>query len=119
MAGYHLYGISNCDTVRKARRWLHEHAIEVHWHDFKQQPPSHALLADWIAQVGWQALLKKTGTTWRQLDETQRQSANTQPNIELMQRYPNLIRRPLLTDMTGHILLIGFQVTAWEVTLLT
>ena len=64
-----LYGIPNCDTVKKARAWLAEHGVDVQFHDFKKQGVPEAELDHWLATVGWEKLLNRQGTTWRKLDE--------------------------------------------------
>ena len=64
-----LYGIPNCDTVKKARDWLQQHGIEYEFHDFKKHGVTEAMLAGWLKQIGWQKLLKKTGPTWGKLSD--------------------------------------------------
>jgi arsenate reductase len=92
-----LYGIPNCDTVKKARAWLTEHAHQPDFHDFRK----HGVDADWlravVAQTGWQALLNTRGTTWRKLDAAQKQAVVDAPSaIALMLAQPSAIKRPVL-----------------------
>ena len=108
-----LYGIPNCSTVKKARTWLEEHAVDYTFHDFKKQGVSTALLETWIAQLGWEALVNKRGTTWRKLDlATQQTLADAASAIVLMQAHPSLIKRPIL-DKDGRLSL-GFTSDDYE-----
>lgn len=108
-----LYGIPNCDTVKKARNWLANESIEVVWIDFKKQPPTSEQIAQWSCQLGWQNLLKKTGTTWRNLAESERDNLDEAKAVALMHQHINLLKRPLL--LAGdRILLAGFKQAEWE-----
>jgi arsenate reductase len=92
-----LYGIKNCNTVRKARNWLSERHIEVPFHDFKKQGVSEDLLQSWLKQVAWEKLVNRQGTTWRQLpDEAKTAVANQAAAIRLMLEKPSVIKRPVL-----------------------
>ena len=92
-----LYGIPNCDTVKKARAWLSRHHIAIDFHDFKKHGADAAWLQEVAAQTGWEALLNKRGTTWRQLDDATKSAVIDQPTaIELMRIQPSLIKRPVL-----------------------
>ena len=102
-----LYGIPNCDTIRKARRWLTEAGIEYHFHDYRKNPLEQTTLQQWAEELGWEALLNRRGTTWRQLDERQRANIDEEKAITLMQTQPALIKRPLLD--TGKTRLLGFS----------
>ncbi|MCI4411201.1 MAG: ArsC family reductase [Thiotrichales bacterium] len=113
---YTLYGITNCDTVKKARKWLGEHHIDYVFHDFKSAgTPSE--LAEWVATLGWEAVLKKTGTTWRNLPETDKQNLDNNKALHLMQQHYNLIKRPLLVNADKKVLLTGFKENEWQSTL--
>ena len=106
-----LYGIRNCDTIRKARRWLAEHGIEYRFHDFRADGISEAMLAPWIGELGWEQLLNRRGTTWRRLPETERNSINGDSAMRIMLAQPAIIRRPVLdTGKTRHI---GFSDEAY------
>ena len=104
-----LYGIKNCDTIKKARRWLDEHHVEYHFHDYRTDGLSAELLAGFIAELGWEALLNKRGTTWRKLDEEVRENINNADTAAtLMLEMPAIIKRPLLCAPTQPMLL-GFS----------
>ena len=92
-----LYGIPNCDTVKKARTWLDAQRIVHEFHDFKKRGVSAAWLQDVSAQTGWQALLNQRGTTWRKLDAaTQNAVTDQRAAVALMLAHPSLIKRPVL-----------------------
>ncbi|MES2153239.1 MAG: ArsC family reductase [Pseudomonadota bacterium] len=92
-----LYGIPNCDTVKKARTWLADHAQSVEFHDFKKQGLERATAANWLDQLDWEVLVNRKGTTWRKLPE-ERKAAITGKGaaLELMLEFPSLIKRPVL-----------------------
>lgn len=103
-----LYGIPNCDTVKKARNFLDLHNIAYDFHDFKKHGVSEAMLAGWLQQVGWQKLLKKTGPTWGKLpDEVKAGVKDDASALVLMLDKPNIIRRPVL-EKDGKVLALGF-----------
>ena len=92
-----LYGIPNCDTVKKARAWLADHGVAYHFHDFKKAGADPALLAAWAADASWEVLLNRRGTTWRALPEAQRDAVvDADSAIALMATSPSLIKRPVL-----------------------
>ena len=104
-----LYGIPNCNTVKKARSWLETHGIAYEFHDFKKQGVTQALLSGWIKQVGWQKLLKKTGPTWGQLPDAVKASIKDDTSaLALMLEKPNVIKRPVL-EHNGKVLATGFS----------
>ena len=97
IAPIHLYGIPNCDTVRKARAWLTEHDIEVVFHDLKKSPPAAADIASWLKFVPLELLINKKGTTWRALTPEQKTAAaDPVTALALISSQPTLIKRPLL-----------------------
>jgi Spx/MgsR family transcriptional regulator len=99
-----LYGIPNCDTVKKARAWLAEQGIPHQFIDFKKQAPTVALLKTWSAQTGWEKLLNRAGTTWRQLDEaTQQLAVDEAGALALMATQPSLIKRPVAEWPDGQV----------------
>lgn len=102
-----LYGIKNCDTVRKARRWLDDHAIEYRFHDFRSDGLDRERLRAWAAELGWETLLNRRGTTWRRLPEGERTDVDETRAVELMLAHPALIKRPLL-DLGGQRV-VGFE----------
>lgn len=107
-----LYGIPNCDTVKKARRWLDEHGVDYRFHDLRKDGLDEALLADWIGQLGWEDLLNRRGTTWRRLPETTRARIDRASATRLMLEQPAIIRRPLLAR--GKRLHAGFSADDYQ-----
>ena len=103
-----LYGISNCDTVKKARRWLDEQAVAYRFHDFRKDGLTPAQVDSWLEQVGAEILLNKRGTTWRQLSPEQQQRAAGKQLCALLTEHPAMIKRPLL-EAAGRPLLVGFS----------
>ena len=92
-----LYGISNCDTVKKARAWLTAHQLAHEFHDFKKMGVTAAWLQQVATQTGWQTLLNQRGTTWRKLDDASKSAVNDEASaIALMLALPSLIKRPIL-----------------------
>ena len=91
-----MHGISNCDTIKKAKKWLTDAGIEFSFRDYKKQSPSVIELQHWAAQVGWETLLNKRGTTWRKLPEEEQEAANEATICELLAAHPSMIKRPLL-----------------------
>lgn len=111
-----LYGIPNCDTVKKARGWLAEHAIEYGFHDYKKAGIDAAHLARWAEVVGWERLLNRAGTTFRKLDEADKSGIDEAKAIDLMTAQPSLIKRPVVEHPGG--LLVGFKAEEWARALL-
>jgi len=108
-----LYGISNCDTVKKARAWLSLHGKQVDFHDFKQHGISAALLTSWLSRVEWEALLNRKGTTWRKLsDATKASINNADAAIQLMLEQPSVIKRPVLEF--NNTVYVGFDETVYH-----
>ncbi len=102
-----LYGIANCDTIKKARKWLNDHGIEYQFHDYKKLGVPEAELKKWIKDLGWETLLNKRGTTWRKLDEATKESVDEESSIKIMLDNPSIIKRPVL-DVNGQFTL-GFK----------
>jgi Spx/MgsR family transcriptional regulator len=107
-----LYGIPNCDTVKRARAWLAEREIAYTFHDYKREGAPPALLTEFASQVGWDALLNRRGTTFRKLDEAARADLSDGKVLGLMVEQPSLIRRPVV--MHGGKVLVGFDPAEWE-----
>ena len=105
-----LYGIKNCDQVRKARRWLDERQVEYHFHDWRADGVPDTL-SQWLNQLGWQALVNRSSTSWRALPEDVRTHFGDQAQARLIET-PTLIKRPLLT--THDALLVGFDAERWQ-----
>ncbi|APZ43244.1 ArsC family reductase [Acidihalobacter ferrooxydans] len=102
-----LYGITHCDTVRKARRWLDEHGVAYDFHDFRRDGIDRQQLGAWSDELGWEALLNRRGTTWRKLSDVQRDGIDAARALALMLEQPALIKRPVL-DIGGRRVL-GFD----------
>ena len=109
-----VYGIANCDTVKKARAWLAEHGVAYTFHDYKRAGVDPALLSAWAERLGWEQLLNRAGTTWRKLPEAERaavDSGGAAAAVALMAAHPSCIRRPVVEWDGG--LLVGFRVEEW------
>ena len=91
-----LYGISNCDTIKKARAWLTNRGIEFQFHDYRKQGLDTEMLRSWTRELGWQALINRRGTTWRQLAPETREALDNESAIKIMLDNPAIIKRPLL-----------------------
>lgn len=91
-----LYGIPNCDTMKKARAWLTEQGIDYQFHDYKKAGIDAALLNQWISQTGWEALLNRRGMTWRKVPQDIKDSIDGVKAIDLMLQNPSIIKRPVL-----------------------
>lgn len=107
-----LYGISNCDTVRKARKWLSDHSIDFQFHDFRKDGLELELLQNWINTLGWEVLLNRRGTTWRKLSESEQNDLNAEKASVLMHEHPALIKRPILVD--NEMIHVGFKPEDYE-----
>lgn len=105
--GVTIYGIRNCDTMKKARDWLAQAGIAHDFHDYKLAGIDAATLRAWSAAVGWETLLNRAGTTFRKLPEAERENLDEAKAIALMQAQPSMIKRPVL-DTDGR-LLVGFK----------
>ena len=106
-----IYGIRNCDTMKKARTWLDAHGIDYAFHDYKTAGIAPATLAGWARQVGWETLLNRSGTTFRKLPEAEREGLDEAGAIGLMAANPSAIKRPVLA--VGDKLLVGFRPEAY------
>lgn len=106
-----LYGIPNCDTMKKARSWLDGHGIAYQFHDYKKAGLDEALLRAWVAELGWEALINRRGQMWRKLDPAVREALDEASAIRVMLETPSIIRRPVLD--TGEQRTIGFSEGAY------
>ncbi|CAN5510372.1 ArsC family reductase [soil metagenome] len=102
-----IYGIRNCDTMKKARAWLDSHDIAYSFHDYKAEGIDKARLTRWVKEVGWEALLNRAGTTFRKLGDADKAGLTEAKAIALMLAQPSMIKRPVL-DLGGR-LLVGFR----------
>jgi arsenate reductase len=108
-----LYGIPNCDTVKKARTWLDQNGVTYTFHEFKKAGVTPELIKSWLANVDWEVLVNRKGTTWRALpDERKAAVDNAENAIALMLESPSVIKRPVLVDAKGtHV---GFSDPLYE-----
>jgi arsenate reductase (glutaredoxin) len=102
-----IYGIKNCDTMKKARAWLDSHGVAYGFHDYKAEGIERARLVHWAKEVGWETLLNRAGTTFRKLDHVDKEKLSETKAIALMLAQPSMIKRPVL-DLGGK-LLVGFK----------
>lgn len=107
-----LYGIKNCDTVKKARTWLDAHGIAYEFHDYKIAGIDRARLERWCRALGWEIVLNRAGTTFRKLPESDRTDLDERKAIALMLAQPSMIKRPVLEH--GNKLLIGFKPAEYQ-----
>ena len=107
-----LYGIPNCDTVRKARKWLDAEGIDYAFHDYKKDGVDPEMLERVADRVSWEVLLNRRGTTFRKLDEADKADMTRDKALALMQAHPSLIKRPVVEK--GERVLVGFTQTEWE-----
>jgi len=107
-----LYGISNCDTVRKAKNWLKQHDICFEFVDIRKQVLSKALIEGWFHQLDWELILNRRSTSWRQLDESIRNDVKRANVISLLLKHPTLIKRPVLSYKKH--LLVGFNTQHYQ-----
>ena len=111
-----VYGIKNCDTVKKALKWLESNNIDYDFHDFKKSGISAEKLKEWSAKLGWEPLINKGGSTWKKLDaETQNRITNENEAFELMQEKTSVIKRPVIEN--DQDILIGFDENMYQQTL--
>ncbi|RZP17706.1 MAG: ArsC family reductase [Erythrobacter sp.] len=107
-----LYGIPNCDTVKKARTWLDAQGVDYAFHDYKKQGTDPARLAAWIETAGVDTVLNRRGTTWRKLPEADKADVDAAKAVKLLQDNPSMIKRPIVED--GGALLVGFKEDEWS-----
>ncbi len=108
-----LYGIPNCDTVKRARAWLAEHGVAHHFHDFKKQGLPEDRLDAWLNTVGWETLLNRKGTTWRKLDAATQAAVVDAPSARaLMLAQASVVKRPVVEWDDGRIT-VGFDAAGW------
>lgn len=116
-----LYGIRNCDTMKKARAWLDSNGIAYVFHDYKVEGADAAKVAEWCAALGWEVVLNRAGTTFRALSEADRSNLDAARAAALMVAQPSMIKRPILAGTApggGAILLAGFKPERYAAALL-
>lgn len=102
-----LYGITNCDTIKKARQWLDSHDVAYQYHDLKHEGIDRPTLDHWIGKVGLEKLVNRRGTTWCRLSDSEKESLDDNALIGMICQYPTLIKRPVID--TGSHILVGFD----------
>lgn len=107
-----LYGIPNCDTVKKARTWLDKQGIAYEFHDYKKAGVTAAKVKGWCKELGWETVLNRAGTTFRKLPDEAKEGLTQAKAIALMVEQPSMIKRPIVERDVG--LLIGFKQPEWE-----
>lgn len=107
-----MYGITNCDTVKKARAYLDQKKIPYTFHDFKKEPPSKAQITTWLKHVPWDILLNMRGMTWRKLSDSERADINQTKAMQLMLDKPSIIKRPILE--IGNKIILGFDTIEYD-----
>lgn len=111
----HLFGIPNCNTVKKARTWLEARNVAYTFHDFKKEPPTQALLENWLGQQPWETLVNRAGMTWRNLTDAEKAAVKDNASaIQLMMAKPSVIKRPVLIK-DGKILGLGFHESQYQI----
>lgn len=106
-----LYGIRNCDTMKKAWTWLDAHGVAYDFHDYKKDGVARETLEDWVDRLGWETLLNRAGTTFRKLPEADRAELDAEKAIALMLAQPSMIKRPVLK--VGEQIQVGFRPDAY------
>ncbi len=107
-----IYGTPNCDTMKKARKWLDDNNLEYEFHDYKKQGVPEKNLKQWVNKAGWEVVLNKRGTTWRKLDESIKDNIDERSAINVMLENASAIKRPVLE--TGNKLLVGFNESEYK-----
>jgi arsenate reductase len=102
-----IYGIKNCDTMKKARAWLDDHRVAYVFHDYKAEGVERAKLEGWVKEAGWETVLNRAGTTFRKLPDKEKEGVTQKKAIALMLAQPSLIKRPVLE--VGGKLIVGFK----------
>jgi arsenate reductase (glutaredoxin) len=111
-----VYGIPNCDTVKKARTWLDQHGLAYTFHDYKKQGADPERISGWVERAGWETVLNRRGTTFRALPDSDKADMDAEKAVAIMAAHPSCIKRPVVEHAGG--LLVGFDATAWEQALL-
>jgi len=107
-----MYGIPNCDTIKKARKWLEANGVDYEFHDYKKAGVPEKELNQWLKKVGWEVLLNRRGTTWRKLDDVVKNNIDEASAVQLMLDNPSIIKRPVLEY--GKAILVGFDEDAYK-----
>jgi arsenate reductase len=108
-----IYGIKNCDTMKKARAWLDKHGVDYAFHDYKSAGIEREKLEKWSKKVGWEALINRAGTTFKKLPDKDKEALTEKKALALMLKQPSMIKRPVL-EFPGGKLLFGFKSEQYE-----
>lgn len=112
MSNVSLFGIANCDTMKKARRWLDENGVAYDFHDYKKEGADPARIASWVAEKGWETVLNRRGTTFRKLPDDEKSDLDADKAVAIMAANPSAIKRPIVEYGAG--LLVGFDADLWK-----
>jgi arsenate reductase len=107
-----VYGIKNCDTMKKARAWLDAHGVAYKFHDYKTEGVTREKLEAWAKKVGWEVLLNRAGTTFKKLPDAERAHVTAKKAFALMLEQPSMIKRPVVE--TGGKVIVGFKPEVYE-----
>ena len=107
-----LYGIPNCDTMKKARKWLDSNSIDYSFHNYKKDGVPEKELDFWVKNKGWEIILNRRGTTWRKLDDSIKDNIDKGSAIQIMVENPSAIKRPVLVN--GKDILVGFSIENYQ-----
>ncbi|GAA2860638.1 ArsC family reductase [Aminobacter sp. P9b] len=107
-----MYGIKNCDTIKKARTWLEGHGVAYDFHDYKASGIDRPSLEAWVEEFGWETVLNRAGTTFKKLPDADKQGLDAEKAIALMLAQPSMIKRPML-DLGGRRI-VGFKPEAYD-----
>lgn len=107
-----LYGIKNCDTVKKARKWFETRGLDYRFHDFREEGLQQTLVQRWLDQVGVDVLVNRRSTTWKQLDDAEKEKALTRDGVDVLLQHPTLIKRPVIC--MGDRVHVGFQEATFQ-----
>lgn len=107
-----IYGIKNCDTMKKAFAWLEQQGVDYRFHDYKKEGVPEAPLRQWIDMLGWETVINRRGTTWRKLDQAVRDNMDAQQAVAVAMDNPSIIKRPIL--QCGDTPVAGFNADHWK-----
>ncbi|SBS28613.1 Regulatory protein Spx [Marinomonas spartinae] len=107
-----IYGIKNCDTMKKAFHWLDENNIEYTFHDYKKEGVNETQAKQWLEELGWENIINKRGTTWRKLDDKTKDTMNNELALQTIQDQPSIIKRPLL--IKNNEIILGFKPSDYQ-----
>ena len=107
-----LFGIKNCDTMKKAMKWLDDNGVTYHFHDYKKEGVPEAALTQWLDALGWETVINKRGTTWRKLDDASKETMDAGKAVAVARENPSIIKRPILQN--DKILTAGFNADEWQ-----